>query len=331
MHKIIGGALAAASMAAQMLAGCDAQVANESKTASATQRERPASPRSGYAEVNGARIHYQVHGDLDSGKTPLLVLHGSYMSAESMAPLVERFAVSRPVIAISQRGHGRSGDAPGGITYEMLADDAAGVLKTLNVETADVLGYSLGGSAAILMALRHPECIGKQVIVAGTYRRDGWYPAVLEGMEKITPEFFAGGPMEREYKRLSPTPDAFPTLVEELKALDAAPQDWPEGDIRAIQGKTMVIIGDADGVRLEHAVELFKLRGGGDEKAAAKGFLTEAPRARLAILPGTSHIGLMAEAELIADLVTPFLDDAKPVITPGFFDPPAKDPGVEND
>ena len=89
----------------------------------------------------------------------------------------------------------------------------------------------------------------------------------------------------------------------------------------------MVIVGDADGVRLEHAVELFKLRGGGDEKAAAQGFMTEAPRARLAILPGTSHVGIMAEAELIARLVTPFLDDAKPVMPPGFFDAPGEKPG----
>jgi pimeloyl-ACP methyl ester carboxylesterase len=283
--------------------------------------------RTGYAETNGARIYYQVHGNLNSGKTPLLVLHGSYMSAESMAPLVAHFVASRPVIAISQRGHGRSGDAAGGITYELLADDAAGVLDALTVETTDVLGYSMGGTAALLMALRHPERVGKQVIIAGTYRRDGWYPVVLQAMEQVTPEFFAGGPMEREYKRLSPTPDAFATLVEKLKTLDASPQNWPEDQIRAITGKTMVIIGDADGVRLEHAVELFKLRGGGDEKAAAEGFMTEAPRGRLAILPGTSHVGIMAESELIARLVTPFLDDAAPIMPPGFFDAPGEQQG----
>ena len=288
----------------------------------------PAAPtRTGYAEANGARIYYQVYGDLNSGKTPLLVLHGAYMSAESMAPLVMRFAATRPVIAIAQRGHGRTGDVAGGITYELLADDAAGVLQALSVETADVLGYSMGANAALLAAVRHPERVGKQVIVSGTYRRDGWHPGVLQAIEKITPEFFAGGPMEREYKRLSPTPDSFATLVEELKALDAAPNNWPENRIRAIRGKTMVIVGDADAVRLEHAVQLFRLRGGGDDKTAAQGFMTEAPRARLAILPGTAHVGIMAQAELIARLVTPFLDDAKPVIPPGFFDAPGEKPG----
>lgn len=132
--------------------------------------------------------------------------------------------------------------------------------------------------------------------------------------------------MPRRTARASTTRSAA-TLVEELKALDASPNNWPEDRIRAIKGKTMVIVGDADAVRLEHAVELFKLRGGGDEKAAAQGFMTEAPRACLAILPGTSHVGIMAEAELIARLVTPFLDDAKPVMPPGFFDTPGEKQG----
>jgi pimeloyl-ACP methyl ester carboxylesterase len=108
-------------------------------------------------------------------------------------------------------------------------------------------------------------------------------------------------------------------LVEELRVLDTTAPDVPDEDVRAIGARTMVIIGDADGVTLEHAVELFKLRGGGDRTTAVQIFMTEPPRARLAILPGTSHIGIMAEAELIARLVKPFLDDAIQPMPPGFF------------
>lgn len=97
--------------------------------------------------------------------------------------------------------------------------------------------------------------------------------------------------------------------------------------IRSIDDKTMIVVGDSDSVELEHAIELFKLRGGGDTKAATQGFLTEAPRARLAILPGTSHIGMMAQATLLAEIVTPFLDDAKPVMAPGFFPEQGEAPG----
>lgn len=273
----------------------------------------------GFAEVAGGRIYYQVYGGLASGTTPLLVLHGSYMSADAMLPVIEPFAATRPVVAVDQRGHGRTGDLPGPVTYERLADDAARVLRALGAPAADVLGYSMGGTAAVFLAVRHPEAVGKQVILSGTFRRDGWYPEVLRALGQATPEAFAGTPLEAEYKRLSPTPNAFPTLVRKLRDLDASDFGQPDAAVRAIKGKTMVVAGDADGVALEHALELFTLRGGGDRKAAEQGYLPDAPRARLAILPGTAHTGMMAQAALIAELVTPFLDDVTRVTPPGFF------------
>ncbi len=308
------------------LAGCDAGPKNSAQGPTAAANEtagqttaRSTPTRTGYADVEGGRIYYQVHGDLNSGKTPLLVLHGSFMSGDAMRPFVEPFAASRPVIAIDARGHGRTGDLPGSITYELLADDAAAVLAALNVPSADVLGYSMGGTTAIFMAIRHPKRVGKQIILAGASRRDGWYPEVHQGMAQVTPAVFAGTPIEAEFRRLSPTPDKFPTIVEEVTGLE---EDYASSDdaIRAIDDKTMIIVGDADGVALEHAIELFKLRGGGDREAAARGFIAGAPRARLAILPATPHIGIMAEAGRIAELATPFLDDRDPPRATGFFE-----------
>jgi pimeloyl-ACP methyl ester carboxylesterase len=317
---VVGVGLFASALA---LAACDAQTPAAdppSAPQSASQSlARAGSAKTGFADVDGARIHYQVYGDLASGKTPLLILHGSYMSGDAMRPMIEPFAAIRPVIAIDQRGHGRTGDLPGPTTYEMLADDAAGVLRTLKVPSADVLGYSMGGNAVLFMAIRHPDRVGKQIIVSGTSRRDGWYPEVQRSFAETKPEMLAGTPLETEYKRLSPTPDAFPTLVAELREMDTMDYDLSDEAIRSIDDKTMIVVGDADGVALEHAVKLFKLRGGADMKAATQGFMTEAPRARLAILPGTSHIGVMAESKLIAQIAIPFLDDAKPVIPPGFL------------
>jgi pimeloyl-ACP methyl ester carboxylesterase len=309
-----------------MLAGCDAGSTKSTEgpapaakqAAGQTARSTPRRP--GYADVEGGRIYYQVVGDLNSGKTPLLVLHGSFMSGDAMGPFVEPFAASRPVIAIDARGHGRTGDLPGPISYELMADDTEAVLAALNVPSADVLGYSMGGTTAIMMAIRHPDRVGKQIIVAGASRRDGWYPEVLQAMAHVTPAVFAGTPIKAEYRRLSPTPNEFPTFVKEVIALEALNYDSSNDAIRGIDDKTMIVVGDADGMQLEHAIELFKLRGGGDREAAARGFLTGAPRARLAILPATSHVGLMAEAERIAALATPFLDDRGPPRPTGFFE-----------
>ena len=289
--------------------------------------EPPAQFAEGTAPVEGGDVYYQVHGDLRSGKTPLLVLHGSFMHGEFMRPIAKPFFEDRPVILVDQRGHGRTGDLPGPITYEILADDAAAVLDSLGIERADVLGYSMGCNAALFMAVRHPKRVRKLIAISGTFSKSGWYPAILAAFDKWTPEAFAGGPLEAEYKRLSPDPGQFGTLVEELRVLDTAAADIPDQSLRAIGARTMIIMGDADGVTLEHTINLFKLRGGGTEEIALKGILTEPPRARLAILPATTHVGVLGEGDLIHALVTPFLDDKVKPTPPGFFAEPTQPEG----
>lgn len=298
---------------AAVIAAIPQPAAAEAPGASQPAAGQPAGAlQSGHVDVAGAAIHYQVHGDLASGKTPLLVLHGAFMSSEAMMPLIAPLAASRPVIAVDARGHGRSGGVDTPLSYDRMADDTAAVLDKLGVKKADVLGYSMGGSTAVALAIGHPGKIGKQVILSATSRLDGWYPEVLAGISKLTADIFAGSPIDSEYKRLSPAPDKFPKLVANIKALDATPFGWSDAAVQAIPGKTMVIIGDADGVTLDHAIHLFKLRGGGDVAAATQGFLTAAPKARLAILPATSHIGIMGEIPAIAAMVVPFLDDKAP-------------------
>ena len=88
--------------------------------------------------------------------------------------------------------------------------------------------------------------------------------------------------------------------------------------MRSISAKTMVIVGDADGVKPEHALAMFKLRGGGDEEAAATGVLQKVPAARLVVLPAMSHVGLSGESAVLVPMVNAFLDDVPPT-TPELF------------
>lgn len=269
------------------------------------------------AAVEGGEVRYQVIGDLGSGKTPVLVLHGAFMSADAMKPLTD-LLTGRPLIVVDQRGHGRTGDLPGPISYEALADDAAAVLADAGVGQADVVGYSMGAGAALQLAMRHPERVKHLVMASVSFNEAGNLPGFAEQMARITPEVFAGSVMEREFKRQSPTPDAFPSVVDKIKVMDAG-QDWSAEAIRALTSPTFVIVGDHDIVRPEHAVELYRLRGGGDTARASQPFLTEAPPARLAILPASSHIDVFGDPALLAAMILPFLDDATRPIPPGFF------------
>jgi pimeloyl-ACP methyl ester carboxylesterase len=307
------------------LPGCRAENRTkhgETAEAARASGEEPAAlrpARTGYADSAGARIYYAVYGDLDPAKTPLLVLHGSLMSGEAMAPIVAPFAATRPVITVDARGHGHTGDVPGPITYQIMADDGAAVLAALRIGKADVLGYSMGGTTAIQMAVRHPDRIGKQVIVSAPAWRRGWYPKVQASFEQWTPEMFAGSPVERAYRALSAHPDDFPRVIGKLRELEKSRYDVAPDALRAIPGKTMIFVGDSDGVDLRQAIALFEARGGPDPAAATKGFIAEAPRVRLAILPATSHVGMAGAGALIAQLAIPFLDDRPPPPPSGFF------------
>jgi pimeloyl-ACP methyl ester carboxylesterase len=249
-----------------------------------------------YAPVNGLRMYYEIHG---SGE-PLVVLPGAYMTVELMGDLVPALAKSRQVIAVEFQGHGHTADIDRPFSYEQFADDTAALLGYVGIERADVYGYSLGGGTALQLGLRHPGHVRKLVIASASYSSDGLYPEVVGGIENITPEMFDGTPWREAYERTAPDPSAFPTLVEKLKQLDLTPFDWPIDELAA---PALVLIGDADGTRLEHAVEMFRRLGGGIFGDLAPAL----PASQLAILPGTTHVGMLERAGWISPMVTTFL------------------------
>jgi pimeloyl-ACP methyl ester carboxylesterase len=266
--------------------------------------------RSGHLPVNGLRLYYETHGD--SQRVPLLLIPGAFMSTDGMRHWVAAFADERPVIVFDQQGHGRTADTARAMSYERFGDDAAELLRALGVGRADVLGYSQGGGVALQLALRHPQLAGKLVVISATYRQDGWYPAALRGVESLKSEFFAGTPISEAFRRHTTDPAAFDAYVEKMRVLGFEDQHLTDTQLRSINAKAMVIIGDADAVRPEHALSMFQLLGGGDEEAAATGTISATPKARLVILPATSHISIMSATAILKPLITAFLDDTPP-------------------
>src|ERR687894_377591 len=261
-----------------------------------------------YAEVNGINMYYEIHG---TGQ-PLVLLHGAYMTIDAMGEVVPALAETRQVIAVELQGHGRTADIDRPLTYEQMADDIAALLRHLVIEKADVFGYSMGGGVAFQVAIRHPEVVRKLVVASASYTSDGMHPELLEMIPTLTPEAFAGSPIEEAYLRTAPNPEDFPTLVAKLKQLDMEPFAWAPEDIQGIDAPALLIIGDSDAIRLEHAVELFRLLGGG-----VMGDLAGLPRSQLAVLPGTTHFvppgnAVLDRADWLLSMIPPFLDAPMP-------------------
>ena len=275
--------------------------------------------RNGHLPINGLSLYHEVYGELGKSNTsPLLLIPGAFMAAGSVTSWVSAFAGQRAVIVFDQQGHGRTPDTSREMSSQQFADDAAALLRALKVERADVMGYSQGGDVALQLALRHPALVSKLVSLSATYRKDGLYPSLLEGIEGQSTTAFAGTPVEKAFKEHTPDAAAFDAYLEKMKVLGINSHNISDAQMRSIPAKTMVIAGDADAVKPEHALAMFKLRGGGDEEAAASGVLQRVPTARLVILAAMSHIGIFAESAVLAPMVSAFLDDVPPA-TPDLF------------
>jgi pimeloyl-ACP methyl ester carboxylesterase len=257
-----------------------------------------------YASVNGLDMYYEVHG---TGR-PLVLLHGAFCTIEAcFGKIIPALAASRQVIAIEQQAHGHTPDIDRPLTIAQMTEDTAALLTHLGVSSADVFGYSMGSGIAVELAIKHPELVNKLVLVSPALNKAGFHPGVLEGIQHITPEAFIGTPFHDAYVKVAPNPDHFSRLVNKIKELDASIVDVPSEAVQAIKAPALIIVGDSDITRPEHAAEMFRLFGGG-----VAGDLVGLPRSQLSVLPGSTHITVMLRDTWIAQMTSAFLDAPPP-------------------
>jgi pimeloyl-ACP methyl ester carboxylesterase len=261
--------------------------------------------QTGYVPVNGLNMYYEIHG---TGQ-PLVLLHGAFSAiGTSFGQVLPGLAKTRQVVAFELQGHGRTADIDRPLTQEGMAEDVAVALKELGIESADVFGYSTGAAVALRLAISHPDLVRKLVLASVTYTLDGVHPGLMEGLGEMKPEMMYGSPWHEEYMRIAPHPENFPTLFAKKTQMDKEIQDLPAEAIRAIRAPTLLIIGDSDLVRPEHAVEMFRLLGGGVFGDTPAGL----PNSQLAVLPGTSHVTVVDRVDLLLAIIPPFLDAPMP-------------------
>ena len=253
--------------------------------------------------VNGMDMYYEVSGE----GPPLVILHGAYMNIPSMGEIIPMLAETHTVYALEFQGHGRTTDIDRPITYPNLADDVAAFMDAVELETADVFGYSMGAAAGLQFAIRHPDRIDRLVAASVAYDAEGWQPAFRDFIPEMVPEFFVGTPMEDAYRELAVDPEGFPALVDKLIALEKEPMAWEE-DVKQLDLPILIIAGDSDVSTLEHNVALFRLLGGGEMGDMGEPL----PASRLAVLPATSHTAVINQPDLLYALIEPFLQDETP-------------------
>ena len=255
------------------------------------------------ANVNGIQLGYRVVGE----GSPLILLHGGFGTVEMFGPNVELLAAGRQVIGVDLQSHGRSPAADRPMTFELMADDIALLIRSLGLERAAIMGFSLGGGVALRTAIQHPDVVERLVLVSTVFAREGWYPEMRAGMDAMGPEtaaFLKQTPLYDGYANVAPRVEDWPILVQQVSEALKGDYDW-RADIPGLSMPVMLVVGDADGISPSHEAEFFGLLGGGQRDA---GFdRSGMTHHRLAILPGVTHYDINVVPALSAAAM-PFLD-----------------------
>ena len=251
-----------------------------SASADVDANPQPEEPVRAYAEVNGLRMYYEIHG----AGAPLLLLHPGGGSIPEQG--IEFLASSYQVIGIEQVGHGRTADiAERPFHYHDMAEDTVALMRKLGIESAIVVGYSDGGILGLDIAINHPDRVSKLVVTGTHFNLGGLEPTLLEQLASAEMDEWEA---PDDYRRLSPDgADHWPIFRNRLIRMWLNEPNYSRDQVRGIEAPTLVTVGDRDFITPEHAVEMYKLL----------------PNGQLCIVPDAGH-GVMPK-----QTVLDFLED----------------------
>lgn len=254
----------------------------------------------GYAPVNGLQLYYEIEGTGD----PLVFIHPAlgFGGLEKFPTLTQRHSL----ITVDLQGHGRTADiADRPLSIERYADDVVALLDHLGISQADIFGESYGGNAAALMAVRYPDRVRRIAAYSATFGPAdiAHDPAMVRFDEPPTPYSRDTQFQRASYERVAPNADAWPRLWE--KVVNIQWSGFSREELASITAPMLIMVGDRDFVRVEHAVETFK--------AIAS--------SELAVIPDAGHFALYSEPERVIPMVQHFFEKPatrSPVAHAGF-------------
>ena len=261
------------------------------------QTGKPA--ESGYAPVNGIKIYYEVYGE---GK-PLVLVHGAFYTIEmNWGQLIPELSKTRKVIALEMQGHGHTPFSDRKLSITTLASDVKGVMDYLKIDSADVAGFSMGGSIAYQFAAQYPKRLSKLVIISSTYKSSGWLPVVNSSFKNFKPELFDNTPIKAAYNAVAPDKTKWTKFLQQMFAFAEEPFNVGDSNISKISAPVLIISGDNDGLDKIELMKTYQLLGGG-----VSADLSPMPKSHLAIVPSQGHVSLMMQTKTILDYLNDFL------------------------
>ena len=242
-----------------------------------------------YVQAGALQMYCETQGQ---GR-PLLLLHAGLATIEtSFEKSRPEFAKRWTTIAVEQQGHGHTADIDRPLAYEQMVEDTAALLRHKKIANADVFGWSDGGIVALGLAARHPGLVRKVATIGSGYNTDAWKPDVKQRQGALKPENEHTLPFRNAYRNVAPKPEDWPLLIEKVKAMWAGFKGWPEAEMRSLKAPLMVMLGDNDFIRPEHALELFRM----------------VPSGRLAILPGSDHSAPVTRSDWVTAMLVDFFN-----------------------
>jgi len=252
-----------------------------------------------YADVNGIRMYYETYGP-ERG-VPLVLLHGGGSTIDvTWGRILPVLARDRRVIAVEEQAHGRTSDRNAPVRFETSADDIAALLQHLKIEQADVFGFSNGASVGLQVAIRHPQAVRRLVFASSFTKKEGAQPQLWE-LIRTADISNMPQPLQDAFLKVNADPAKLKTMHDKDAERMRHFADVPDAELRAIRAPTLILLGDHDIVKPEHALGLTHV----------------IPDARLMILVG-GHGDYLGEAivtqrvtrapELTAGFVEEFLD-----------------------
>jgi pimeloyl-ACP methyl ester carboxylesterase len=266
-------------------------------SSSSGQQIKPSN--SGYAPVNGINVYYEVFGE---GR-PLVLLHGAFYTIDmNWGQLIPELSKTRKVIAIEMQGHGHTPFSDREMSIANLANDVEKVMDYLKIDSADVVGYSMGGSVAYQFAVQSPKRLRKLVIISSTYKTDGWLPIVNSAFKKFKPEFFDNTPFQTGYDAVAPDKTKWTNFLKQMLDFVKVPFNVGDSNIAKIAVPVLIISGDNDGLDKIELMKTYQLLGGG-----VTADMQPMPKSHLAIVPSQGHVSLMMQTTTILNYLNDFL------------------------